>query len=143
MEQRWLKTPRELACGIAKIGAYGTKTRPTLREETWARQMRKFVSSADQNGQPFIWSDPLCPDGGDFRAVDRHETAVLAAVLELDHAGDLGEEGVVLAAAHVEPGLQLGAALADDDGAAGNGLTAECLDAKPLRVGVAAVFGRT
>jgi hypothetical protein len=50
-------------------------------------------------------------DGGDFGGVDGDEAAVLSAVLEADDAGDLGEEGVVLAAAEVEAGLQLGAAL--------------------------------
>jgi hypothetical protein len=65
---------------------------------------------------------------------------VLATVAEADHAGDLGEEGVVLAAADIGAGLELGAALADDDGAAEDGLAGEALDAEALRVGVAAVF---
>ena len=40
----------------------------------------------------------------------------------MDDAADLGEEGVVLAAAHVGAGLQRCAALADDDGAAEDAL---------------------
>ena len=39
------------------------------------------------------------------------------------------------------PGLSLGAALAHDDAAAGNQLSAEHLHAEPLRVGIAPVFG--
>src|ERR1039457_2503336 len=35
-------------------------------------------------------------DGADFGGVDVDEAAVLAAVLIADHAGDLGEQGVVL-----------------------------------------------
>ena len=45
-----------------------------------------------------------------------------------------GEEGVVFAAAYVEAGLELGAALTDDDAAAEDGLAAEDLDAEPLGV---------
>src|SRR6185437_16758118 len=70
-----------------------------------------------------------------------HEAARAALVHELDSAGDLGEERVVFPAANVCAGLNTGAALADDDGAAGNKLSAECFYAKPLRVGVAAISG--
>src|ERR1041384_7429603 len=85
-----------------------------------------------------------CPSGNAGRLVlvdriDGDELAHAAAVGELDDAGDLGEERVVLAAAYVGAGLDAGAALADDDGAAGDELSAESLDAKPLRVRIAAV----
>ena len=79
----------------------------------------------------------------DSDGVDRDEAALLTAVLKADHAVDLGEQGVVLAAADVEAGLQRGSALANQDGAAGDGLAAEALDAEALRIGVATVFGRT
>ena len=76
----------------------------------------------------------LRPGPRDFGRVDVDEAAVLAAVLEADHAADLGEEGVVLAAADVGAGLERGAALTDDDAAAEDGLAAEYLDAEPLGV---------
>ena len=69
-----------------------------------------------------------------------HEAVLLAAVLEADYAGDLGEEGVVLAAAHVCAGLERGSALANQDGASGDYLAAEALDAEALRVRIAAVL---
>lgn len=69
------------------------------------------------------------------------EASGAAAVDELDAAIDFGEEGVVGAAADVEAGFNFGTALTNDDGAAGDGLTGEELDAEALRVGVAAVFG--
>ena len=71
------------------------------------------------------------------------EAAVLATVAEADHAGDLGEEGVVLAAADLFAGLQRCATLANDDGAAGDGLAGEELHAEALSVRVAAVAGGT
>ena len=71
-------------------------------------------------------------DGDDFRWVDVDEATLLSTVLEADDAGDLGEEGVVLAAADVRAGLQRGSTLANDDGAAEDGLAAEALHAEPL-----------
>lgn len=68
-----------------------------------------------------------------------HETARAAFVDELDGAGDLGEKRVILAAADVCAGLNACAALANDDGAAGDKLPAESFYAKPLCVGVAPV----
>ena len=53
--------------------------------------------------------------GAYFGGIDVDEAPVLAAVLVAHHAGDLGEQGIVLAAAHVGAGIQLGAALAHDD----------------------------
>ena len=71
----------------------------------------------------------------------RDELAHRAAVLKLDNPGDLGKEGVVFAAAYVEAGFNPGTALPHDDGATRYQLTAERLNAEPLRVGVAAVSG--
>jgi hypothetical protein len=68
--------------------------------------------------------------GGD----DVDEAALLALVLELHDAGDLGVEGVVGAAADVEAGLVRCAALADEDAAAGDGFAVAALDAEPLGV---------
>src|SRR5699024_2541945 len=64
-----------------------------------------------------------------------------APVAELDGAGGEGEQGVVLAAADVLAGVELGAALADDDLPGADDLATEALDAEALRVGVAAVPG--
>src|SRR5579859_5037652 len=48
------------------------------------------------------------------RRDDRHHAAP-AQHAELDLAAGEGEQGVVLAAAHVQAGVEVGAALADDD----------------------------
>ena len=72
--------------------------------------------------------------GGFFGDDDGDEASALSAVLELDDAGDLGEEGVILASADIEAGLKRGSALADEDGASGDGFAAEALDAEPLRI---------
>src|SRR5215467_13558679 len=74
-----------------------------------------------------------------FYGFDHHELAHRAFVHELDAARYLGKESVVFAATDVESGLHASAALADDDGAAGDDLSAECFEAKPLGIRVAAV----
>ena len=95
---------------------------------------------------------PACVDGAlvlqgrdlGFRALCglyQDETAGAAFVHELDGAGYLGEKGIVFAAADVCAGLNACAALPHNDGAAGDKLSAKCLYAKPLRVGVAPVSG--
>ena len=71
---------------------------------------------------------------GEVCRVDVDEAAMLAFVLEADDAIDLGEEGVVLAAADVCAGLQGGAALANDDAATEDRLTPKYLDAESLSV---------
>ena len=76
----------------------------------------------------------LAGDRGEFGGVDVDEAAVLALVLEADDAVDLGEEGVVFAAAYVGAGLERGPALTDDDAATEDGLAAEYFDAEPLGV---------
>src|SRR5688572_12751381 len=73
--------------------------------------------------------------------LDRDELAHLPAVGELDHAADLGKQGVILAATYVQPGLDAGAALPHDDGSAGDRLAAERLHSQPLRIRVATVLG--
>jgi len=74
----------------------------------------------------------LADDRGEFGGVDVDEAAVLPLVLEADNAVDLGEEGVVFAAAYVGAGLERGASLTDDDASTEDCLTAEYLDAEPL-----------
>src|SRR5208282_313891 len=75
----------------------------------------------------------------DSLGLDHHKLAHRSLVEELDASGDLGKESVVFAASNVQTGFNPRAALADDDGAAGDQLSAESLKAKPLRVRVAPV----
>jgi hypothetical protein len=77
----------------------------------------------------------------DRHGLNRNEAAQLATVDKLHPSGDFRVEGVVFAAADVQSGLEPGTALAHDDGSPGDYLTGENLDAKPLGIGVAAVFG--
>src|SRR5208282_662033 len=74
-----------------------------------------------------------------FGRMDADEAPHAAFVLEFDEAGDLSEQGVVLAAAHVDAWLVLGAALADEDGAAAHELATEALHAQALALGIAPV----
>ncbi|ODR15075.1 hypothetical protein AWC26_16780 [Mycobacterium shimoidei] len=71
----------------------------------------------------------------------RDDADGLAASLdtELDSAGSPGEQRVVAAAADVDAGVEVGAALADEDLAGFDDLPAEPLDTQPLRGGVAAI----
>jgi hypothetical protein len=59
----------------------------------------------------------------------------------MNEAGDESEESVVFAAADVEAGLALGAALADEDSAGVDELAAKTLGAKALTLGVTPVGG--
>src|SRR5688572_19821852 len=61
---------------------------------------------------------------------DRHETAPFALVLEVDDAVDLGIERVVASDSDVDAGIELRAALADDDRPAGHELPGEALDSQ-------------
>jgi len=73
---------------------------------------------------------------------DVDEAALLAFVLKLNDAGDLGVESVVRAAADVEAGLVRCATLADENAAARDGFSVAALDAEALCVRVASVLGR-
>src|SRR3546814_13824986 len=86
------------------------------------------------------WSSDVC--SSDLRREDIDQLAPLA-LAELHLAVGHGEEGVVAAAAHVLTGVELGAALAHEDGASGDGGAVEGLNAEELCCGVAAVPGRT
>ena len=90
-------------------------------------------AKSNQDSRPRI-RDLLC-----FDRFHHHELAHLSLVQELDASRDLGKEGIVFAAAHVEAGLYPRAALANNDRSPGNDLSAECLETKPLRVGIAPV----
>ena len=69
-----------------------------------------------------------------FQRFDHNEPAHRAFVEELDSSADLGEKGVVFAAADVEAGLYAGSALPNDDGAAWDYLSAKSLETQALRV---------
>src|SRR5258706_11200625 len=60
-------------------------------------------------------------------------------IFELHAPGDFGKDRVVFAAAGVQPGRKPPAALADDDGAAGDDVAVVGFDAQPLRIGIAPV----
>src|SRR5689334_14566617 len=77
------------------------------------------------------------------RGLDRDGGLALRPVLRVLHVARLrGEERVVLADAHVHAGMELRAALADEDGARVHELAAEGLEAEALAFGIAAVAGR-
>jgi hypothetical protein len=74
-----------------------------------------------------------CFEGADVDA--------LPAAVEIDDAGLQGEERPIAAGPDVEAGGELGADLADENAAGGDGLPAELLDAAPLALAVAPVPG--
>jgi len=77
---------------------------------------------------------------GDFGCrFDGYKTSGIAFVDELDHAGDLGEKSIVLAPANVGARLNRCATLPHNDGATMHKLSAKCLYAEALRIGVTAV----
>jgi hypothetical protein len=61
----------------------------------------------------------------------RYENATLVLGTELKFAVDQGEQRVIAAHADIATGMPLGSALACDDVAGGNILTAEYLDPQP------------
>ena len=73
--------------------------------------------------------------------VDGDLLAVPAHALKADSAADLGEQGIVAALANVDAGMDMGAALADQDAASQDPLPVGPLGAKALGVAVAAVLG--
>jgi hypothetical protein len=113
----------------------GTWDDGAKRAHAWAKSnpMVDAMKLASNMGHP-RFGDCLGLDGRDFGRVDVDEATLLAAIAEANHAGDLGEEGVVLAAADVFAGLERGSTLANDDAAAEDGLAAEYLNAEPLCV---------
>jgi hypothetical protein len=74
-----------------------------------------------------------------FGGFDHHKFPHRTFVEELDAAGDLGKQSVVLAAADVEPRLHARSTLTNDNGAARHELPAERFESKPLRVRIAPV----
>ena len=68
---------------------------------------------------------------------------ILAHSLKTDHAVDQCKQSIILAAAHVDAGMDLGASLSDEDIACENKLTARALGTKPLRRAVSTVSRTT
>src|SRR4029077_11031231 len=110
-----------------------------------------FVGNADQKQNPrpegrAVWRGRPRPRLGwskillfHLRPLHHPELARRTFVLQLDAAGNLGEERVVFAAPNVQAGFHRRAALPHDDGASGNDLPPERFESKPLRVRVATV----
>jgi len=71
--------------------------------------------------------------------LDADKAPHAALVFELHDAGNFGEKSVVLALADVGSGLVARAALANQNGAATDELTAKTLNPQPLAVGIAPV----
>ena len=74
---------------------------------------------------------------------DGNLLAILTQTLKLDAAVHLGEQGVIAADAHVDAGMDMGAALADQNVSGQHKLTVSPLHAQPLRLRVAAIPGGT
>ena len=73
--------------------------------------------------------------------VNRHLRTILAQTLEADNAVSLGKQRIVAANTNVGAGVDVGAALADQDVAGQNELTISALGAKALGLGITAVLG--
>ena len=79
--------------------------------------------------------------GGSF-GIDAYLLALFVFAFEGDESIDLGEDGEIPPDPHVVAWVDPRSELADDDGAAGNPLAAECLDAVTAPCGIASVSGR-
>jgi hypothetical protein len=84
----------------------------------------------------FVGKDERLSFFADGMNVDEATSAGLSV---FDTSADFREEGVVFAAAYVSAGVKAGAALAHEDAAAGDYLSAVSFCAEALRVTVAAV----
>ncbi len=73
--------------------------------------------------------------------VNRNLLTILAQTLEADNTVGLGKQRVIAADANVGAGVDVGAALADQDVAGQNELTISALGAKALGLGITAVLG--
>ena len=87
--------------------------------------------------QPFVLDAQL------LLSVNGALTAILALALELDGTVNQSEQGVILADADIDTGMDVGASLADQDVAGQNELTVSALDTQALSLGITAVLGGT
>src|SRR5690606_35909416 len=108
------------------------------------------LTNAKRPGHPFRWPGRSTFAGcaAPVRAVSAlggkdADRLAAAAAAELDGAVDEAEQRVVLALADVLAGVELRAALTDEDGSGGDLGAAEHLHAEALRVRVATVAGGT
>src|SRR5687767_14908206 len=74
-----------------------------------------------------------------FGGLHGHRGAATGASVEGNPAVRLGEQGMILADTDIGAGVELGAALADQNVAGDHDLLAELLHAQPLAGGIAAV----
>jgi hypothetical protein len=79
--------------------------------------------------------------GGFSAGVDGDEFARTATITKYHDTWDFGEQGVVFTASDIFTRLVDGAALANQDGTAGDHFSAKTLHTKPLGIGIAPVFG--
>src|ERR1019366_6955286 len=111
---------------------------------TSSTSMKKAAEASGRNSFYFLNGPRREADllrGFDGDGLDIDELAHPAPIAELDDAADLRKQRVVLAPAHVLTRFDPRATLPDYDGTARNHLAAEHLDAQPLRVRIAPVFG--
>ena len=73
--------------------------------------------------------------------INRNLLTILAQTLEADNTVGLGKQRVIAADTDVGAGVDVGAALADQDVAGQNELTISALGAKALGLGITAVLG--
>jgi len=120
---------------IAAIAAI-TAARSAARYEFFATEGNATVTaiSGFDGDLRFVDEQLLCRDG-----LNTDETSGATFVLVLHDSGYLREQSVVPADADVDARLELRTALPDEDGSARYQLSAEPLDAEPLRVTVATV----
>jgi len=85
------------------------------------------------------WRKAKLVDGGGLGRGDADEAAAAATIFELDVTSDQREERVVLALTDIFTGLMLGAALANQNRAGIDELSAEAFYAESLTVRIAAV----
>lgn len=101
-----------------------------------ARSVRRNAKKdrrALHNG-PFLFRSSL---------VNRNLFPIFAQTFKTDHAVRLGEQGVVAAAADIHTGVNVGAALADEDIAGQHVLPVGPLGPQALALGITAVLSRT
>jgi hypothetical protein len=87
----------------------------------------------------------MCPSFvvGDLSGENVHKTTIAGFPFKLDGTRDLGKKSVVGSHANIFAGMELSAALADNDHARFYFLSAEYLDSQPLAGRIAAVCGRS
>src|SRR5207247_10284705 len=102
------------------------------------KKLSRRGTSVDQRGAKNSTGANACAALRRFPNAD--ELAHPSAVAKLDHSGHFGKQRVVLAPADILARFQPRCPLPYDNRTAGHQLSAEDLDAKTLRVGVAPVF---